>query len=163
MVEDWPAEKKNEHGGSTGNEADENSGKRRVQTFAIFQLGSEKVRNTAFSLSPSSLTLGTNAAPVHCGPCPYATEAFTFFQLKGGRLWLRAGCSQLRKPIFTTKWGQRSLIYTHLCLKGEKWPSQCRPRLFYSQPRQLPCARPPVLKPSHLPHHTFLLVQNLWM
>ena len=94
MVEDWPAEKKNEHGGSTGNEADENSGKRRVQTFAIFQLGSEKARKTAFSLSPSSLTL---AGPVHCGPCLYATEAFTFFQLKGGRLWQRAGCSQLRK------------------------------------------------------------------
>ena len=36
---------------------------------------------------------------------------------------------------------QRSLIYARLCQKGEKWPSQCRPRLFYSQPRQLPCAR----------------------
>ena len=29
--------------------------------------------------------------------------------------------------------------------------SQCRPRLFYSQPRQLSCARHPALKPTHLP------------
>ena len=39
---------------------------------------------------------------------------------------------------------------------------QCRPRLFYSQGRQLPCARHPVLKPTHLRLlHFFLLAQNL--
>ena len=31
---------------------------------------------------------------------------------------------------------QRSLIYTHLCQKGEKCSRQCRPGLFYSQPTQ---------------------------
>ena len=85
----WPAEKKNEQGGSTGNEADENSGKRRVQTFAIFQLGSEKASNMAFSYSSSSLTssLDASAAPAYCGLCTYATETFPFFQLKEGRPW----------------------------------------------------------------------------
>ena len=28
-----------------------------------------------------------------------------------------------------------------VCVKKEKWPSQCWPRLFYSQPRQLTCAQ----------------------
>ena len=52
---------------------------------------------------------------------------------------------------------QRSLIYAHLC-QGEKWPSRYRPRLFYSQPRQLPCAWHPVLKLAHLPlSHLFCL------
>ena len=47
------------------------SGKRRVQTFAIFQLGSEKASNMAFSYSPSSLTssLDASAAPAYYGLC----------------------------------------------------------------------------------------------
>ena len=53
----------------------------------------------------------------------------------------------------------KSLIYTRLCQKGEKWPSQCQPRLFYSQPRQLPSARHSVLKPACIP--PILLVENL--
>ena len=63
------------------------SGKRRVQTFAIFQLGSEKASNMAFSYSSSSLTssLDASAAPAYCGLCTYATETFPFFQLKEGR------------------------------------------------------------------------------
>ena len=51
---------------------------------------------------------------------------------------------------------QRNLIYPHLCQKGEKWPSHCRPRLFYSQPKQLPCARHFMLKPAHLPLSHYL-------
>jgi len=43
---------------------------------------------------------------------------------------------------------QRALIYARLCQKLEKCPSQCWPRLFYSQPRQLPCTRHPVWKPK---------------
>ena len=42
-----------------GNEADEDqldATKKRAQTFAIFQLGSGRTPNTAFSSSPSSLT-----------------------------------------------------------------------------------------------------------
>ena len=35
--------------------------------------------------------------------------------------------------------------------KGDKCSSQCQPGLFYSQPRQLPCAWHPALKPTHLP------------
>ena len=50
---------------------------------------------------------------------------------------------------------QRSLIYTRLCQKRVKCPSQCWPRLFYSHPRQLPCAQHPVLKSTHLPYPTF--------
>ena len=57
---------------------------------------------------------------------------------------------------------QRSLFYTRLCQKGEKWPSQFWPRLFYSQPNQLPCAHHPLLKHAHLPlSHLFLLAQNI--
>ena len=43
----------------------------------------------------------------------------------------------------------------YLCPFVSKWPSQCQPRLFYSQPSQQPCAQHPVLKPAHLPlsHH----------
>ena len=50
---------------------------------------------------------------------------------------------------------QRSLIYAPLCQEGEKWPSWCRPRLFYSQPRQLPCARHPCWNPPTSPYPTF--------
>ena len=35
--------------------------------------------------------------------------------------------------------------------KGEKWSSQCQPRLFYIHPRQLPCARHVMIMPAHLP------------
>ena len=46
---------------------------------------------------------------------------------------------------------QRSLIYARLCQKERNsQPSADQLRLFYSQPRQLPCARHPVLKPAHL-------------
>jgi len=51
--------------------------------------------------------------------------------------------------------------YLCLCQIGEKWPGQCKPELFYSQPRHLPCPRLPVLKPAHLLCPTFLLAQNL--
>ena len=35
-------------------------------------------------------------------------------------------------------------------LQGKKWSSQCQPRPFYSQPRQLPCAWQVMNMPSHL-------------
>ena len=35
--------------------------------------------------------------------------------------------------------------------KGEKWSSQCQPRLFYIHPRQLPCAQHVMIMPAHLP------------
>ena len=47
--------------------------------------------------------------------------------------------------------GEGSGSWACLCQQGEKWSSQCRPRLFYSKPRQLPCTRHPMLKPAHLP------------
>ena len=47
----------------------------------------------------------------------------------------------------------RGVVSMPVCVKkkGEKWPSQCRPRLFYSQPRQLPCAQHVMTMPAHLP------------
>ena len=59
---------------------------------------------------------------------------------------LKTAYSARKEPLK----GQRSLIYARLCQTGEKCPSQCQPRLFYSQPRQLPCAKHPVLQPGHL-------------
>ena len=43
--------------------------------------------------------------------------------------------------------------------------NQCWPRLFYSQQRQLPCQRQPVLKPAHLPlpHSESIIQRCLWM
>ena len=49
---------------------------------------------------------------------------------------------------------QRSHIYVRLCKKGKKWPSQCQPRLFYSQPSQQPCARHPCWNPPTSPYPT---------
>ena len=50
--------------------------------------------------------------------------------------------------------------------KGEKWPTLCQPRSFYSQPGQLPCACHPMPKPLYLPlFHTFYRIMptdNMW-
>ena len=44
----------------------------------------------------------------------------------------------------------------------EKLPSQCQPRPFYGQPRQLPCSRHFVTMPTHLPPIShFFLAQDL--
>ena len=44
----------------------------------------------------------------------------------------------------------------------EKLPSQCQPRPFYGQPRQLPCSRHFVTMPTHLPPISrFFLAQEL--
>ena len=50
------------------------------------QYFSSDQRKHQFSYSPSSLTFGTNAAPVHCGLCTYATETFTFLQQRRSSL-----------------------------------------------------------------------------
>ena len=55
--------------------------------------------------------------------------------------WLKTAYSVKMEPL-------KRLIYARLCQKGEKCLSQCRPRLFYSQPRQLLHAQHPVVKPA---------------
>ena len=47
--------------------------------------------------------------------------------------------------------------------KPEKWPSQCRPRLFYSQPRKLlrMCMAPRAETSPPPPIPLFFLAQNL--
>ena len=49
------------------------------------------------------------------------------------------------EPLLEQKGG----LYTHLCFK--KWLSQCRPKPFYSQPRQLPCTWHVVNRSAHCP------------
>ena len=53
------------------------------------------------------------------------------------------------------KWSQRSGFCTHLCRKGEKWPTKAL------LPRQPPRVRHVMTLPTHLPHPTCSLVQNL--
>ena len=64
-------------------------------------------------------------------------------------------CLQCQK--MSPQRGRRALS-TPVCVKKEKWPSQCRPRVFCSQPRQLPCAWHRAETRQPLP---FSLAQNL--
>jgi len=69
--------------------------------------------------------------------------------------------SQLKTAYTARNGAPKKLIYACLCQEAEKWPSRCRPTLFYSQPRQLPCAQHPVLKPAHLHlSHLLCYLQN---
>ena len=78
-------------------------------------------------------------------------------------LLLTDNCLQCQKCMEPLQ-KQRSLFYAHLCWKGEKWPSQCRPRLFYLQSAKAaamytaPCAE--THPPPPIPH--FVLAQNLF-
>ena len=98
------------------------------------------------SLRGSSIkSLRVHAWPLPCLLISELTILRALQPVNASPEWKQATVSEM-EPIER----QRSLIYPCLC-QGEKWPSRCQPRLFYSQPRQLPCARHPVLKPAHFP------------
>ena len=56
--------------------------------------------------------------------------------------------------------GEGSGFYARLCQQGEKWSGQCWPRPFYSQPRQLLCARHPCWNPPTSPYPTSPYLEN---
>ena len=77
---------------------------------------------------------------------PNHTQSLASFQWSDQRvLHLTECCLQVQNDV-PTRGGEWLLS-----LFVPKWSSQCRPRLFYSQLRQLSCARHPMLKPTHLP------------
>ena len=46
--------------------------------------------------------------------------------------------------------GQKTVFFPHSCKGGEKWPTQCWPRVFYRKAQRQPCYLGPGLKPTHL-------------
>jgi len=54
-----------------------------------------------------------------------------------------------REVIFIARNGGSPSPFVHI--GGEKWPTQCQPRPFYSQAQILPCCLHPSGAPTHLP------------
>ena len=80
------------------------------------------------------------------------TQTLASFQWSGlsnqQTLLLTENCLQCQK--WSTYKGTGA-VSMPICAKRE-WPSQCRPRPFYSQPKQPPSAHCLVTMPTHLPY-----------
>ena len=111
----------------------------RDQTLSTGSLDSETVSQGFF------YQVSQGSWPLPCLLVSELTIVRTLQPVNASPKWKQPTVSEM-EPIER----QRSLIYPRLC-QGEKWPSPCQPRLFYSQPRQLPCAWHPMLKPVHFP------------
>jgi len=47
--------------------------------------------------------------------------------------------------------GKRTVFSTRLCIGGQQWPTQSRPRHFQSRAQRQPCCLHPSDAPTHLP------------
>ena len=92
------------------------------------------------------------------GTRPLANVVCPRFALASAVFWLRHWCTAAR-CVKKERNGQASADKGFSTASQgschEKWPSQCRPRLFYSQPRQLPCARQLAVNPPTSPYPAF--------